>query len=318
MDLPKEKASHKMTYQEMVDGCKSSNREAWEIFFQNYTPRIYRYITKVLQGWLLYREAQDREVICNIFDRVVDKLLLNASKMDDPVKLLYVLARNAVSEWRREQKRVKNIVRQRAEDTMESLDAPIVEDENLTVADVFCSKEFKNSAHEEVNGITEEEMIEAIRGLRQPYRLIMEVVTIYDVPLSEDAINNIAKNRGVTVEEVKEEARNLLGKLHERYLARINHEQRLINRHAKLSAIKREIARVEKNPVINREELVRLKSLERTEEAALAREQARKKRYIRPTSEEIARFVGMHRDNPKRINVLICRARNELKRLLPR
>jgi metal-dependent amidase/aminoacylase/carboxypeptidase family protein len=133
----------------------------------------------------------------------------------------------------------------------------------------------------------------------------------YD-PLSADDIEALSKQRRLPAAQIRKEAEALMRDMQRRYEKIVNHKEIAFNLHAEIHFAEVRLKGLRKNPQADPEQKDELREQIHRMEERRKRLLTNNLRPIRPTSRQLADFLGVSQDNATAINTLIHRARKIL------
>lgn len=125
---------------DLVDLCRKDIRPAWEEFFRRFIPTIKAAIQRILFRSGNPNLVDKENIIWEIHERVVKKLLCDDILKEEPTHIrswLYRIAQNQTLDWLSEQGRQKRLPERVPEASTVSLFMPIGKDKDATIGDTI-------------------------------------------------------------------------------------------------------------------------------------------------------------------------------------
>jgi hypothetical protein len=151
-----------------------------------------------------------------------------------------------------------------------------------------------------------------MEGLEDRYRILLQASIMFYCPLSVENLQEIAELRGESLEQIKLEETVLMKDLDRRFGKSTREKTSAYNLYARTRRLEFRLYALERNPQADPKEKQGL--MREISKKSARRDQllSRYHRPIRPTTRQLADFLGMLDANVATINTLLHRARRML------
>ena len=306
---------------DLVAECLAGGKEAlasWEAFFVRFVPVIRDAVARVLTTSRGRRGHvdEDDDAVWEIHEKIVTRLYEGGllKKCTDPGGIrpwLRTVATNMAKDWLKMRGRVKNLPELSTEAGMRSIDVPLFEDSETTLADMVQSE----------TTVTQEEVeyaeavlqdFDQMEDRRNYWILRLSIVAV--LPMAPDETDDLAGYGQLQAETVRKRVQQITDKVDERVEKRQADLGRAVLLYHQLRRLESKLrAAIEDEPRAGR---VPIDSLQQEiDDKAEKRDQLleRTQKLPRPKNIEIAELVGLPEGQEDQITVILKRERQKIR-----
>jgi hypothetical protein len=211
-------------------------------------------------------------------------------------------------DWVRKTNRVRDEFTRLAEKNTSSMSDPILPEGKTSLEDVLAADCPETDDLE----TSIETALNSLKGLKDRYRIILQASIMFFCPLSVDDIRAIAESRGISVKQVQEEEEAIMKDLDRRFMKATREKLSAYNLYARVRHLEFKLYTLQQDAEAD-PKAIRSLMREISEKSKRRDEQlAKYLRPIRPSTQQLAAFLGMPETNVATINTLLHRARKML------
>lgn len=297
----------------IADCLQESDRSvAAQRLFDRYYPFIIKWVKKYLDKFgTPVTEDATSTVVLKLYEKAIFGTVLESlHKADNLNACLATIIKHTVIDCYRGEKRNADILNPRSGADVVSKEEPIRGTDGLNYEYTLSSDDTPPSDFVEAA----EKILDRIDAVMDRNFLILRVAIMFHDPLPESCIKQIAVMRGVSADQIRIEIDELMDRLVERHSARVKNEERLKVLLVQIIALERRLDIMREDPLTSDTLLQQVKTAiqhKRAQRRTLLTN--RPKRYLRPTSKQIAELLGITAITTAAINVILFRVTKALK-----
>ena len=244
-----------VTDEQLIICClaESTSNLYWGEFYRRFNRLIDKKILKTLYK---INVPCTQAVADEISEAVVMKLhsqrfLEIAKKHENINTLLIITVGNVVLDWNRQRKRKKNAMEYAVETSMMSLEHLIARgDGEVTLGETIADPEKDPQYKDHLEEMREDaeylqKLIDNLGGIK---RLVFKVKMMFDMPLSEKDIQEIARLKKIKPEIITQEVDKIINDLAQKKIAHLKKRQRLYNQEEFLTRLQYRLDELDKCP----------------------------------------------------------------------